>query len=108
MVRGITAAPRAVMGGLFGGARGRHHYHHHTVRRDRHYHTVRREAPAPSYPARDQRQLSSWLGAVYWPAAYRDTFGYIFLGTNGTDAFGPTVATTSMTACSFLLWRRRR
>jgi LTXXQ motif family protein len=87
MVRGITAAPRAVMGGLFGGARGRHHYHHHTVRRDRHYHTVRREAPAPSYPARDQRQLSSWLGAVYWPAAYRDTFGYIFLGTNGTDAF---------------------
>jgi hypothetical protein len=27
------------------------------------------------------------VGAVYWPAAYRDTFGYIFLGTNGTDAF---------------------
>src|SRR5262252_1968130 len=77
MVRAITAAPRAVMGGLFGGARGRHHRHH----------TVRREAPAPSSPARDERQLSSWLGAVYWPAAYRDTFGYIFLGANGTGAF---------------------
>jgi hypothetical protein len=87
IVRGVTAAPRAVMGGLFGGARGRHHYHHRTVRRDHHHHTVRREAPAPSSPARDQRQLSSWLGAVYWPAAYRDTFGYIFLGANGTGAF---------------------
>jgi len=95
MVRAITAAPQAVMGGLFGGARGRHH-HHHTVRREDHHHTVRledhrhavrREATAPPSPARDQRQLSSWLGAVYWPAAYRDTFGYIFLGTNGTGAF---------------------
>jgi hypothetical protein len=27
------------------------------------------------------------LGAVYWPAAYSDTFGYIFLGANGTGAF---------------------
>ena len=77
MVRAITAAPRAVMGGLFGGARGGHHRHH----------TVRREVTASPSPARDQRQLSSWFGAVYWPAAYRDTFGYIFLGANGTGAF---------------------
>jgi LTXXQ motif family protein len=87
MVRAITAAPRAVIGGPFGGARGRHHHHHHTVRREDHHHTVRREAPAPLPPARDQRQLSSWLGPVYWPTAYRDTFGYIFLGANGIGAF---------------------
>ena len=95
MVRAITAAPRAVMGGLFGGARGGHHrhptvrreHHHHTVRREDYRHTIRREVTASPSPARDQRQLSSWFGAVYWPAAYRDTFGYIFLGANGTGAF---------------------
>jgi hypothetical protein len=54
MVRAITAAPRAVMGGLFGGTRGRHH-HHYTVRREDHRHTVRREATAPPSPARDQK-----------------------------------------------------
>ena len=45
-------------------------------------HTIRRSSPSP---VRDQRHLSSRLGAVYWPAAYRDTFGYIFWAR--TDAF---------------------
>ena len=78
LVRGVTAAPRAVLGGLFGGGHGRHHHHHHAVKR---------ESPVSPAAAREEPQLSSWLGAVYWPAAYRDTFGYILAGANEASAF---------------------
>lgn len=90
LFRGVTAAPRAVMGGLFGGARGRHHSHavrresSHRNGRDR---TVARESPESQPATRDQRPLGGWLGAVYWPSAYRDTFRYIMSGANDADAF---------------------
>jgi hypothetical protein len=82
VVNGVTAAPRAVLGGLFGGGHGRHH-HRHAVKRE----SPKRESPAPPPAAREQPQLSSWSGAVYWPAAYRDTFGYILSGANEAGAF---------------------
>jgi LTXXQ motif family protein len=79
VLRGVTAAPRAVMGGLFGGAHGRHHHHHR--------YAVRREAPVSPAATREQPPLNGWSGAVYWPSAYRDTFGYIFSGANEASAF---------------------
>jgi hypothetical protein len=87
VVRGVTAAPRAVMGGLFGGTHGRHH--RHATRRESHSraHVASREAPVSPSAARDEPQLNSWWGAVYWPTAYRDTFGYIISGANEGAAF---------------------
>jgi hypothetical protein len=90
VVRGVTAAPRAVMGGLFGGNHGRHY--RHAARREsragrRAAHLARQESPASPSANRDEPQLSSWRGAVYWPTAYRDTFGYIVSGANEAGAF---------------------
>jgi hypothetical protein len=90
VLRGVTAAPRAVMGGLFGGGHGRHHRRaarreSHAVRREAH--TVPRESPASASATRDESQFNSWWGAVYWPSAYRDTFGYIISGADETGAF---------------------
>jgi len=78
VLRGVTAAPRAVMGGLYGSAHGRHHHHRHAVRR---------EAPPSPAATHEQPALSSWSGAVYWPSAYRDTFGYILSGATEAGAF---------------------
>jgi hypothetical protein len=89
VVRGVTTAPRAVMGGLFGG-HGRHHRHvarHESRAARRESHTARRESPLSPSPSRDEPQLNSWWGAVYWPSAYRDTFGYIVSGANEAGAF---------------------
>src|SRR5215469_11139715 len=47
VLRGVTAAPRAVMGGLFGGGHGRHH--RHATRREAH--PGRREARAAAREA---------------------------------------------------------
>ena len=77
VLRGVTAAPRAVMGGLFGGAHGRHH----------HRHAVRRQSPASPAAIHEPPQWSSWSGALYWPSAYPDTFGYILSGANEASAF---------------------
>jgi LTXXQ motif family protein len=90
VVRGVTAAPRAVMGGLFGGHHGRHY--RHAARRDspsvrRAAHVARRESPPSPSANRDAPQLNSWWGAVYWPTAYQDTFGYIISGANEAGAF---------------------
>jgi hypothetical protein len=91
VVRGVTAAPRAVMGGLFGRSHGRHHYRH-TARRETHSvrraaHVAKGESPASPSASRDEPQLNSWWGAVYWPTASRDTFGYIISGANEAGAF---------------------
>jgi hypothetical protein len=90
VLRGVTAAPRAVMGGLFGGGHGRHH--RHAARREAHAdrreaRAAARESPASSSASRDERQLNSWWGVVYWPSAYRDTFGYIVSDANEAGAF---------------------
>jgi hypothetical protein len=82
LFRGITAAPRALLGGH---GRHRHHPGHHLARR--HAPTsppvVREEPPA----AREEAQTGSWVGAVYWPSAYPDTFGYILSGAKEASAF---------------------
>ena len=90
VLRGVTAAPRAVMGGLFGGAHGRHH--RHAARREAHpgrreARAAAREAPASSSATRAEPQFNGWWGTVYWPSAYRDTFGYIVSGANEAGAF---------------------
>jgi LTXXQ motif family protein len=90
VLRGVTAAPRAAMGGLFGGGHGRHH--RHAARREAHAdrreaRAAARESPASPSATRDEPQLNSWWGAVYWPSAYRDTFGYIVSGANDANAF---------------------
>ena len=64
------------VGGLFGGTRTHHHRH-----------VVRRESPALPSPVRAAPQFDSWLGALYWPQAYRDTFGYIVSGMDEASAF---------------------
>jgi hypothetical protein len=50
-------------------------------------HVAKRESPASPSAARDEPQLNSWWGTVYWPTAYRDTFGYIISGANEAGAF---------------------
>jgi hypothetical protein len=84
----VTAAPRAIFGGLVGGsARARHAHRHANAARVVAAHAAPAIA-ARSAPATEaQRKPADQADSAFWPSAYEDAFGYILLPAGPDGAF---------------------
>ena len=97
VVGAVASAPRAILGGLFGGGGGRHHRHH--ARHATPERSAARAAPERSAVAPERSAVRAAPvipaepkpvdrgNAAFWASAYDDAFGYVLAPAGYDNAF---------------------